>query len=214
MSHDRFRIIGILGFLLLMAGCNRQNDNAEEQAASKPQPLQELIAVIDLNVVAQEIGAQAKIDRSLKEKEQELLEQFNGLREELGRRVTDLQQAGQDLNDQQKIRLQSLTAENRNKLTLQAQAAQSQLLAHHSQLKQKLLAQIRPVAYSVAQEKGMQIVLTVGQVYAAGPNVDITQDVVKRIQTLNKSAATEMPGGGTDGQRVAVLPGGGDFMPR
>ena len=206
------KLICLLCCLVVLAGCQGQKSEDDSQAAAT-NLTPELIAVIDLNVVAQEIGAQTKIDLSLKQKEAELLKKFNGLKAELGRRVSDFQAANGDLNDHQQNELDEMATKNQSTLTLQAQAAQSQLLAHHAQLKQKLLAQIRPVAYNVAQEKGMQIVLTVGQVYAAGPNVDITQDVVKRVQAINDSAA-EYKIAEEPPTRVAKLPGGGEFMPR
>ena len=79
-----------------------------------------------------------------------------------------------------------------------------------------MLAQIRPVAYLAAQERGMEIVLTAAQVYAAGPNVDITQDVVKRIQTINRSTENGSSAGLEESPvRLAELPaGGGDFQPQ
>ncbi len=207
-----FNLICLLCMAVVVTGCNKQEKKVSEATTIETTP-KDLIAVIDLNVVAQEIGAQTKIDLSLKQKEEELLSRFNGLQAELGRKVALLKSENKDLNDQAQNELDQLTAENQGKLTLQAQAAQSQLLAFHSGLKQKLLSQIRPVAYQVAQEKGMQIVLTVGQVYAAGPNVNITHDVVKRIKEINESVAAKQPQQEKP-NRVANLPGGGEFTPR
>lgn len=207
-----FNLICLLCMAVVVTGCNKQEKKVSEATTIETTP-KDLIAVIDLNVVAQEIGAQTKIDLSLKQKEEELLSRFNGLQAELGRKVALLKSENKDLNDQAQNELDQLTAENQGKLTLQAQAAQSQLLAFHSGLKQKLLSQIRPVAFQVAQEKGMQIVLTVGQVYAAGPNVNITHDVVKRIKEINESVAAKQPQQEKP-NRVANLPGGGEFTPR
>ena len=205
-------LICLLCLAVAISGCNKK-DKEETTEAAIFAPPKDLIAVIDLNVVAEEIGAQTKIDFLLKKKEEELINRFNGLKEELRRKVDSLSTANQDLNDQKQNALDELTAENQNMLTLEMQAAQTQLVAFHSQLKQKLLGEIRPVAYQVAQEKGMQIVLTVGQVYAAGPNVNITYDVAKRIKKNNEaSAANEKPA--KQPPRVAELPGGGEFTPR
>ena len=209
----------LLTFLIMSClatvGCNgKKEKEMEEKSASVVTDASDLIAVIDLNAVAREIGASTKIDLALKKHEEELVSQFNGLKAELGRRVGELQSANDDLNDQKQNQLDELTADNSAKLTMQAQAAQTQLSTHHSKLKQQLLNQIRPVAYEVAKERGMQLVLTVSQVYAAGPEVNITEEVIKRIKHINDSAQSkavskqEVP-------RVAVkLPGGGEFMPR
>jgi len=209
-----FNLTCLLCLMVAVSGCNKKEKKEESKSAEAPATIaSELIAVIDLNRVAQEIGAQAKIDLSLKNKEQELLTRFNGLKAELSRRVTELKSGKSDLNDQKQNELDQMTVEHQNKLTLQAQVAQSQLLAHHSGLKQKLLSDIRPVAYQVARDKGMQIVLTVGQVYAAGPQVNITSDVVTRIKEINEKNAVSQKSE-PETPRVAVLPHGGEFTPR
>ena len=192
MSRNTMRICW-LGLVIMIAGCNGKSEEAKEEQTTNKSP-QTLIAVIDLNVVAHEIGAQDKIDRSVMDK-----------KAELANRMADYE-----------IKLSGEPADQEMAIKRQAQLAQTQLLAHRAQLKQQLLAQIRPVAYLAAQERGMEIVLTAAQVYAAGPNVDITQDVVKRIQSINQStengssaALEESP------VRLAELPGGGgDFQPQ
>ncbi len=182
-----------LGLVILVAGCNAKPEEAKMPDEVETSA-QALIAVIDLNVVAQEIGAQEKIDRSLTDK-----------KAELANRVTDYE-----------TNFRGESSGQEDAIKRQAQLAQTQLLAHHAQLKQQLLAQIRPVAYLAAQERGMEIVLTAAQVYAAGPNVDITQDVVKRIQRMNQLGDEEKSVDLKESPvRVAELPsGGGDFQPQ
>ncbi|MGI9516534.1 MAG: OmpH family outer membrane protein [Pirellulaceae bacterium] len=202
----------LLSGVLICCGCNSKQ---VAEPAESPSADQELIAVIDLNLVAEEIGARTKIDMALDKREKELLAQFNGLKSELTRRETDLQDSfNDDLNDDQQNELDHLRAENQSKLNLQAQTASTRLAEFHAQLKQKLLNDIRPVAYQVAQDQGMKIVLTVGQVYAAGPNVDITQAVIKHIQSVN-AANPETTNISPRGPvaRVGDMPGGGEFVP-
>ena len=192
MSRNTMRICW-LGLVIMIAGCNGKSEEAKEEQTTNKSP-QTLIAVIDLNVVAHEIGAQDKIDRSVMDK-----------KAELANRMADYE-----------IKLSGEPADQEMAIKRQAQLAQTQLLAHRAQLKQQLLAQIRPVAYLAAQERGMEIVLTAAQVYAAGPNVDITQDVVKRIQTINRSTENGSSAGLEESPvRLAELPGGGgDFQPQ
>lgn len=202
----------LLSGLLICFGCNSKQVAAP---AESPSADQELIAVIDLNLVAEEIGARTKIDVALDKREQELLAQFNGLQLELTRREADLRDSfNEDLKDDQQNELDRLRAENQSKLNLQAQTASTRLAEFHTQLKQKLLNDIRPVAYQVAQDEGMKIVLTVGQVYAAGPNVDITQAVIKHIQAVNAAnpETTDVTPRGPD-DRIGLMPGGGEFVP-
>ncbi|MCP4891324.1 MAG: hypothetical protein GY904_32605 [Planctomycetaceae bacterium] len=192
MSRNTMRICW-LGLVIMIAGCNGKSEEAKEEQTTNKSP-QTLIAVIDLNVVAHEIGAQDKIDRSVMDK-----------KAELANRMADYE-----------MKLSGEPADQEMAIKRQAQLAQTQLLAHRAQLKQQLLAQIRPVAYLAAQERGMEIVLTAAQVYAAGPNVDITQDVVKRIQIINQSTENGSSAGLEESPvRLAELPaGGGDFQPQ
>ncbi len=213
MCRYHILLTGLMFTFLGMLGCNKK-EAVQAPATETKVDVNDLVAVIDLNLVAQEIGAQAKIDVSVNEREEAFSKQLNGLKEELGRRVETLQSTvTTDSDEESKAKLQSLIRDNNNKLALQSQAFQTQLLGHRSQLQQKLLNDIRPVAYNIAQAKGMQIVLTVGQVYAAGPNVDITQDVIKRIKEINESTAKSQPTKGPVAH-IGARPGGGEFMPR
>ncbi len=202
----------LLTGLLICNGCGKKQVVEAEDVSAVDQ---KQIAVIDLNLVAQEIGARAKIDMLLDKREQELMTQFNGLKAELDRREMNLRGSfNDDLNDDQQNELDKLRAENLNKLNVQAQAASTRLAGFHAQLKQKLLNDIRPIAYQVASDQGMKIVLTAGQVYAAGPNVDITEAVIKQIQQINaanpesEDLAPQEPVA-----RVGHMPGGGEFVP-
>ena len=121
---------------------------------------------------------------------------------ELDRREINLRDSfSDDLNDDEQNELDQLRAENQSKLNIEAQAASTRLTAFHAQLKQKLLNDIRPIAYQVAQDQGMSLVLTVSQVYAAGPNVDITEAVIKRIQAINEANPAAARGNSTTCRR-------------
>ena len=215
-----FRIHWMIGLLLIATGLPGCGKKPDAQVAGEPASTDETalktdaIAVIDLNVVAEEIGARTKINESLKQRESELVTQLNGFRDELGRQADDLRdQLGSDLNDHAQSELDKMLAENQVKVNLQAQAAQSQLNAHHARLKLQLLEQVRPVAWKVARARGMSIVMTTSQVYAAGPERDITQEVVEAIRQLNDNATSAAPAPADPGIRVAEMPGGGEFMP-
>ncbi len=216
MVRDRW-IIGLLLFTLSVIGCGKKPD---ARVSTGPEPVAaenpvDAIAVIDLNVVAEEIGARYKINQSLKLRETELVNQLNGFRDELGRRVDEVRASyGEDLNDQNLSALDKTLAENQEKVTLQAQAAQTQLAAHHARLKMQLLNQVRPVAYKVAQARGLSIVMTTSQIYAVAPDRDITQEVIEAIKQLNDSNVSQLPAPSDPGTRIAEMPGGGEFMPR
>ena len=210
--------VAILGTLL--SGCGKVASTTEPTPETSPAttPAIETIAVINLNVVAQEIGAMDKINVILNEKKDHLVGQLNDLKSQLGKKRDEIQtQFGTDLNEQQQGELDQMLVEHQNTLQLQTQAANSQLATTHAQLKRVLLDQVRPVAFEVAKEHGMNIVLTTGQIFAAGNNIEITQQVIERIRELNEAgkieetSALQSP---APSERVANLPGGGAFMPQ
>lgn len=171
------------------------------------------IAVVDINEVARRIGAMEIIQQSMIDLEMELKTKLSQYRSDLDQEYEDQRtKYSDDLNDQAQGELDSLLVKHRNSFAEQSKLAQNQLAAHHNQLKKKLLNQVRPVAYEIANKKGMSVVMTTSQVYAAGPSSDITEAVAKRINEMNSENGTENQE--REGKRVADLPGGGAFLPR
>lgn len=217
-----FRTFGVLclvSTLCVPCGCKQKTASTEVPAdsggAATATGFSDAIAVIDLNLVAEEIGARQKINESLIKREVELVGQINGLRDELERRATEVKaRLDGDMNQQSQSDLDKMLVENQAKVDLQAQAAQAQLTTHHAMLKKQLLDQVRPVAFQVARTHGLSIVMTTSQVYAASPERDITQEVIREINRLNQAELTPMTSGEDPGIRVADMPGGGDFLPR
>ncbi len=204
---------------LFFSGCKQKTASTETPVDSggtaSTAGLSDAIAVIDLNLVAEEIGARQKINESLKKRELELVGQINGLRDELERRTVEIKaKLDGDMNEQSQGDLDKMLVENQAKVELQANAAQAQLTTHHGLLKQQLLNQVRPVAYQVARSHGLSIVMTTSQVYAASPERDITQEVVREIRRINEAESTILSSSKDPGIRVADMPGGGDFLPR
>lgn len=206
---------GLLVLTIGICGCGKKDENARTRdLADSVVRVADSIAVIDLNVIAEEIGARQKITDSMKERENDLVDQLSGYRDRLDQQVEDLRSHwGDNLNDEQQTDLDRTLADNQSKIGLQIQAAQSQLATHHARLKMELLNQVRPVAFQVAREQGMSVVMTTGQVYAIGPEQNITQAVIEQILKLNQSTTTAPPAH-PPGVRIAELPGGGEFLPR
>ncbi len=211
-------LVPLLIVLLPLAGCGRKTDNRSVTEAGPPPgfaSIPDRVAVIDLNIVAEEIGARRKITESLKRRELELMGQLDGFRDELVRRADEVKASyGSDLNDQRQTELDQLLSENDSKVALQAQAAQVQLASYHAQLKLKLLNEVRPVAWQVAESHDMSIVMTTSQVYAVSPERDITREVIEEIRKRNTTESTSLLAPADGGIRVAEMPGGGEFLPR
>ncbi len=218
LESNPFKCMALLTLLLiavLLSGCSRTVAVDSEPEGTVPTDQQTTpfnVAVIDINEVARQIGAMDKIRFAMAEFELELQSQLNMIKDRLDEEVESKKKAyNNDLNQQAAGELDSLLAKHQSSLEQQTFAANSQLAAHHNQLKLKLLNQVRPIAYQVANERGMSVVLTTAQIYAATPTADITNEVVQRIQQIN--AVTESSSDDDRPKRLANLPGGGDFKP-
>lgn len=206
-------VAGPLGCRQKVASSNDKNDAAGSTQSTSS--ANDAIAVIDLNVVAEEIGARQKINDSLRVRETELSNQLSSFQEDLEGKLEAYRSGlSAESSEQDKAKLNEMLLQNRSLVAKQAQAAQAQLAGYHASLNQTLFDQVRPVAFQVARSRGLSIVMTTNQVYAASPERDITHQVVEEIQRLNStgeaavSAVVEAPE-----TRVAELPGGGQFMP-
>ncbi len=196
---------------LLITGCSTTADsvasNNEEQQSNTT------IAVVDINEIARQIGATDLIQQSVSQFESKIKSELQEFKARLDQEY-DVRQASisSDLNVQNQEELNALQVTHQTALSKESMLWQSQLNAHHNKLRRDLLDQIRPVAYQIANEQGMSIVLTTSQVYAAGPAADITKQVAARINTHNREIGVSPATDNT--QRVADLPGGGAFQPQ
>ena len=212
------RCLFCFGLGLTIFGCSGGQQTGESNEETAPSPASSnwsdacQIAVIDINEVARQIGAMDKINASMGRMESELNGQLATYQETLDKRLEEEKQKfDTDLNERQQGELDALLASRQRSLQQQTQLAGSQLAAHHNQLKLKLLNEIRPIAFEVARKRGMNLVVTTQQVYAARPEADITAEVVERIKQVNAhSDSREQSAPAT---RVAELPGGGAFKP-
>ena len=199
----------ILCAIPLLTACSNNPETVVESNGSSNTD----IAVVDINEIARQIGAMEIIQQSMIDLEMELKTKLSQYKSDLDQEYQDRRKEySDDLNDQAQDELDSLLVKHRGSFSEQSMLAQNQLAAHHNQLKKKLLNQVRPVAYEIANKKGMSVVMTTSQVYAAGPSSDITEAVAKRINELNSGNSAEKQA--REGKRVADLPGGGAFLPR
>ncbi len=195
-----------------------KNEGSSSSAAAKSDPCcADGIAVIDLGVLANEIGATELINESIQKREQELLGKLDEFRNELEDRVAGFKEKNPESEEGDGGDLDKLLADNKARLALQAQAAQSHLATHLATLQQKLFDDVRPVAWRIAKSRGLSVVMTTSQIYAALPERDITQAVVEEIRRINAANADKNStdkGQTPSGTRFAEMPGGGSFLPR
>lgn len=228
MSCRSFALSAVAMLILFESGCRKGSveqpevagaDNEAKQAAvaAKGDCCSDGIAVIDLSVLANEIGATELINESIQKREQELIGKLKEFRVELEERVAEFQGKNPEDAEGDKGGLDQLLAENKARLAMQAQAAQSQLATHLATLQQKLFDDVRPVAWRIAQSRGLSVVMTTNQIYAALPERDITQAVVEEIRRINaENPEKSLTGSGKleGASRFAEMPGGGSFLPR
>ncbi|HMO15256.1 MAG TPA: OmpH family outer membrane protein [Pirellulaceae bacterium] len=209
-------VSGLAAILILQAlsvGCGKPT--IAEQDLVQPSSTTEAsqataIAVIDLNRVAEQIGAIERIRTAVADYEFELRNRLTQIKDQFELEISEKRSSQtDDLNRQDQGELDKLMVKHQSALEQQTLIANNELVAHENQLKLKLLNQVRPIAYEVANERGMSIVLTTAQVYAATPTSDITDEVAKRIKKINSEAQSNVDK--KSNTRVANLPGGGEF---
>lgn len=151
------------------------------------------VAVVDVNTVALKVGSLDEMQASVNAKKQEIQDRLAVLNEGYTKGLLDAQKRyGTTPSEEQNKELTDLTNQYTAGAIKAQQQAQLELSQHENQLKLHFLNSIRPIAYQVATEHGFEVVLTTQQVFAAGPDSDLTEHVVKRILS-QKTTTGELP---------------------
>ncbi len=213
-QSNRYRI-SVLHALAITAflcgpGCQRETTT---QTAAPPDKVAAAsrsgIAVIDLNRLADGIGATEKIRDAIRATEQELVQDLVADRkawfdEASAESMSEFTTVAQSKFDE-------LPEDDQKSLAQETQAAQALLLRRQLELREEFQKQISGVAFEIAREHGFDTVLTTGQVFATTAEHDITAAVIARIQARNQAAVRDGESSTQSPPTTAKLPGGGSF---
>ncbi len=199
--------------LLLVTGCfsgstdTRATTSKETSEAATTPPCS--IAVIDLDRVAVGIGAVEKMRIALQQLEQKTVAELQqssvalfGDSAPTGANFMEFDKSAAPL-------VEGLSAENQKEFAKSIRNAQGEMLVRQKQLRDDFLNEVRPYAFQIARDQGCQLVLTTDQVYVATEQVDITDEVVRRITEINAAAASSQSS--ASAAPPAKLASGGSF---
>ncbi len=181
------------GVATLFGGCGQTGAGSGGGAASPAQSGK--VAIVDLDEIARRIGRANEMDAAVVEKQGEInaelgnlqagyVKQFEAQREKVGEGATD--------EEQQK--LATYGAELDQKFNMARQQRSGELAKYRQSLIQQFRDDVKPIAQSIAAERGMTIVVTKNDtvIYAYEQDCDITDAVASKMQgvkTAKKRAA-------------------------
>ncbi len=150
-------------------------------------------AVVDLDLIASRLGQDKALQQALNQSASSLNDQLAQQRANFQRRVLLEEQklveqekeTEQPRSLEQQQQLQALV-QNLNATMAQSRAAsQQQLSQQQVALIQQFRQKVRPIAISIARERGFSIVLTKNEsvLFAYDEAFDISEEVIKRMAT-------------------------------
>lgn len=154
------------------------------------------VAIVDLDLIAQRLGRDAKMKESIEQRQLNLNQQIvtvqNSFLEQLKTKQSEF---GETPTESQTQMLTAMQREANLKLNSVRQQAQGNM----SQFQQSVINQFReeakPIAEKLAAEKGCKIVLTKNDtvIFAFDSVVDITEDMITRMKQSSKTATPTTP---------------------
>lgn len=174
-------IIGLALLVLLCAGCGKEPSG---------------VAVVDLDEVAKRLGRDMTISKSVKATQNGLNQQLNTLLVNLQEKFkAKSEEFGPEPTPEQQAQLRKLNNDMTNLLAEQKRRAQSLYLQNQRELVVRFRDEVKPVAKDVAQENGFAIVIPKDQntLLSTDPAVDITEQVIAKMQANPATAAPAQP---------------------
>jgi outer membrane protein len=166
-----------------------QTPPAPAPAPPKPFPEGAKIAYVNVQAIASNSAegkaATAKLDELRKKKTAELGEK----NKQLQALQTKLQQGGSVLNEQARAQLDKDIEKLNREIQFFQQDAQTELQELQNQLQQDFQEKLNPVLEQVGTEKGLHMILDVGNSGAVWANtgLDLTAEVIKRFDASSKT---------------------------
>lgn len=168
---------------LFATGCEQQ-----------PQTPPGTVALIELDRIAIATGKDKQIMQKIQEKQQELFGRANTMRSQMQTQFRAVQQQfGEEPTDEQQAQLQGMLGEMQRLLSNEQMQANYEMEQFRSELATQLRNEVREPALAVAKERGFSIVFETNEaIVGAVGNVDITEDVIKRMASAQTSGGDSL----------------------
>ena len=192
--HSTTRILAISTLLLVTAvGCS--NFGSGDNGSSHETP-QGKVAIIDLDLVARQIGYDQQIASAIQQQKTSLEQQLGAIKasyvQELKKRQSDIGEA--PTNEQKQFLSKSELQANRS-LIQQKRKADVLLTQYRAQLAKDFRERVKPIARQVATEMGLSIILTKNDsvVFDYDMTVDISNTVAERMRSEQPNPPSYSP---------------------
>ncbi|MCH7726522.1 MAG: OmpH family outer membrane protein [Planctomycetes bacterium] len=178
-------------------GCNSaahdESENSLQSSAVGNRHSVSGVAVIDVDQVARRIGRYDFITTSVANKEKSLNRQLAAIQESYKRKVDDKQrEIGTQPTQEQTEELAALNRELGSKLRAAQADAQKDLTSYRAELINGFRREIRPIAQRVAEQRGMNVVVSYNEnvVFSYNSSADITKEVAQQLMAAAARTAT------------------------
>jgi len=190
-------IVGLIGAIILPAAAQNppRSPAAPAPAAAPRGPVPPpLIGVVDMALIQE----QASVMKSIRDQMQK---EEAGLRADLTKRENDLRAADQELQQQRTLLSADAFAERRRNFEAQVGESQRYMAARKQQLDKAFSEGMRQVdgalsavLREIATERGLNLIMPRGALMLlADNNLDITDDVKRRLDNRIKTVAIKLP---------------------
>lgn len=204
--------LGCLGLCggLLFAAINSSPVQAQGRASATTG----LVAVIDINEVARQLGEAERLQALLDAKQIELQERLALLQQGYAAQLDQKKAAfGQPPSPEQQRELEQLSASLNTQILQERNLSQNEYSRYEIELEKGYADRVRPYALRIAQAQGFSVVVNKQSVYAFDSAVDVTISVIDELKKIPEFAPATGTFPSARPRVGAAQPGGGQFNP-
>jgi Skp family chaperone for outer membrane proteins len=187
--------IAILGVLLLACvGCGKEAQG--EPVVKKEQPTIGGVGVVDLDLVAKQLGRDIEMKNAVEERLASLNQKLKTLQGSLKRLYQEKQDKFGDNPTEEQVSELRATEERMERELLEVKRKSELELAEYRQaLVNQFREQAKPILREVAAARGLSIIIpkNEGLLLTVDPKVEITDDVAAKMPKSSEEEMTEKP---------------------
>lgn len=185
----RTTLLGTLA-AVLCTGCNQSSPIASP-AVSQSAPASG-VAVIDLDVIAKQLGSDKQMAQAMQHRQAKLNEQLTGLAKAY---VGQLEAQRKKLEQEEAagVQLAQYQQQANQNLGVAKRQAQQDLTQHRGRLVKQFRDAVRPAARAIASERGYTMIVTRQDslLFDYLPDADITQAVIERLRAQSSQGRSK-----------------------